>query len=157
MLSFRRSVSENLMELWYELVGIVEEIHLNDEFDQITWSFSSNGKFSVQSLYAVINHRGVKPVYVHTVWKLRIPPRVQIFLWLLSKNKLLTQDNLAKRRDVQVKTFLFCTELETICHCFLSAVWQRPCGVSCLNVLTFRVFGPMSLLPPYGLLIKSIG
>jgi len=33
------------------------------------WSFSSNGKYSVQSLYAVINHRGVVPVYVSAVWK----------------------------------------------------------------------------------------
>lgn len=52
------------------------------------------------ALYAVINHRGVISTYVHAVWKLHIPPRVQIFLWLLSKNKLLTRDNLAKRREV---------------------------------------------------------
>jgi hypothetical protein len=53
----------------------------------------------IQCLYAVINNHSVKPVYVHVVWKLRIPPRVQIFLWLLSKNKLLTRDNLSKRKN----------------------------------------------------------
>ena len=93
-LSFRRSVSVSLMGLWYELLSIIEDVHLNDEPDQIIWSFSSNGKFFVQSLYAVINHHGVTPVYVRAVWKLTAPPRVQIFLWLLSKNKLLTRDNL---------------------------------------------------------------
>jgi hypothetical protein len=35
-------------------------------------------------------------MYVPSVWKLIVPPRVQFFLWLLSKNKLLTRDNLEK-------------------------------------------------------------
>ena len=118
MLSFSRTVSENLMNLWFELVGIMEEISLIDEPDQIIWSFSSKGKFSVQSLYVVINNHGVKPVFVHAVWKLKIPPRVQIFLWLLSKNKLLTRDNLAKRRNVDDKTCVFCSEPESIYHLF---------------------------------------
>ena len=82
-LSFRRSVSERLVEMWFELLGIVEEVNLVEEEDQIIWSFCFNDKFSVQSLYAVTNHRGVKQVYVQAVWKLKIPPRVQIFLWLL--------------------------------------------------------------------------
>ena len=47
MLSFSVTVSENLMNLWFELVGIMEEISLNDEPDQIIWSFSSTAKFSV--------------------------------------------------------------------------------------------------------------
>lgn len=88
------------MELWYDLLSIVENVNLVEEEDQIIWSYNSNGRYFVQSLYAVITHRGIIPVYVHAVWKQHIPPRVQIFLWLLSKNKLLTRDNLAKRREV---------------------------------------------------------
>jgi hypothetical protein len=79
---------------------MVESISLLNKQDQIIWSFSSNGKFLVQSLYAVINHIGVMPVYVHAVWKLQIPPRVQILLWLLVNNMLLSIDNLAKHREV---------------------------------------------------------
>jgi hypothetical protein len=82
-LSFRCSISENLMNMWYELLGIVENLNLQEDDDKIMWSFSSNGKFSIQPLYAVINHRGVVPVYVLAVWKLKIPPRVQILLWLM--------------------------------------------------------------------------
>jgi hypothetical protein len=48
----------------------------------------------VQSLYAVVNFRGITPVFVSSVWKLNIPPRMEFLLWLLSKNKLLTRDNL---------------------------------------------------------------
>ena len=49
-----------------------------------------------------------------------VPPRIHIFLWLLSNNKLLTRDNLSKRRDLSDKTCLFCTDSETIHHLFES-------------------------------------
>jgi hypothetical protein len=102
MLAFRRYVSEQMMNLWWELVGLMSEVNLSEEDDQIVWAYSSAGKFSVQSLYAVVNFRGITPVFVSSVWKLVIPSRVQFFLWLLSKNKLLTRDNLAKRRNVMI-------------------------------------------------------
>lgn len=73
-LSFKRSVSESLMNMWFDLLSIAESVNLNSEEDQIIWSFSSNGRYSVQSLYGVINHRGITPVYVRLVWKLKIPP-----------------------------------------------------------------------------------
>jgi hypothetical protein len=57
-LSFRRTISNRLMLLWDELSAIGESITLNNEEDQILWSYNSNVKFSVQSLYAIINHRG---------------------------------------------------------------------------------------------------
>jgi hypothetical protein len=95
------------MNMWFDLLSIVENLNLQDENYQIIWSFSSNGKYSIQSLYAVLNHRGVVPLYVSAVWKLKIPPRVQIFLWLLSKNKILTRDNLAKRREFLIKLVCF--------------------------------------------------
>ena len=50
-------------------------------------------EYSVQSLYKVVNFLGIKPVFVSTIWDIKIPPRVHYFLWLLSKNKLLTRDN----------------------------------------------------------------
>lgn len=47
----------------------MEDINLVDEVDHIIWSLCSDGKFAVQSLYVVINHRGVTPVYVQAVVK----------------------------------------------------------------------------------------
>ena len=46
-LTFRRTVSENLMNMWYELLSIAENLNLQEDNDQIIWSFSSNGKYSV--------------------------------------------------------------------------------------------------------------
>jgi predicted GNAT superfamily acetyltransferase len=62
-----------------------------------------------------------------------IPPRVHFFLWLLSKNKLLTRDNLEKRRR-EDKTCLFCDEQETVQHLYYECVvakrvWECISGV----------------------------
>jgi hypothetical protein len=78
-LSFRRRVSERLMHMWEDLSSVGESIVLTDEGDQIMWSFSSSGQYSVQSLYAAINHRGVVLVFVQAVWKLSISPGVNFF------------------------------------------------------------------------------
>ena len=82
----------------------------------------------MQSLYRIINHRGVVPVFVQAVWK-NIPPRVQFFLWLLSNNRVLIRDNLAKRREVTDPTCLLCDEKESISHlffhcCVAKNVWE---------------------------------
>jgi hypothetical protein len=51
-----------------------------------------------------------------------VPPRVQLFLWLLSKNKILTQDSLDKRRRVDDHSCVFCSELETTNHFLFECV-----------------------------------
>jgi hypothetical protein len=72
-LSFRRDVSVRLMNMWEELKAAVESVELTDEEDHIMWCYNSSGKYFVQSLYAIINHRGVVPVFVQSVWNLNIP------------------------------------------------------------------------------------
>jgi hypothetical protein len=56
-----------------------------------------------------------------SVWKLIIPPRVQFFLWLLSKDKILTRNNLSKRQNV-ADSCLFCGEEESVAHLFFKCV-----------------------------------
>ena len=80
--------------------------------------FESSGLYSVRSFYGIINSRGVVPMHTPAVWSLNIPPRIHVFLWLLANNKLLTRDNLAKRRDVEDLSCLFCSENETCHHLF---------------------------------------
>jgi hypothetical protein len=57
--------------MWYDLVVLLE------------------GIFSIQSLYDFISLRGIQPVFIPAVWKLTVPPRIHVFMWLLSNNKLL--------------------------------------------------------------------
>jgi hypothetical protein len=122
MCTFRRSVDDRLERMWLEIVQLASTITFSDVEDSMIWQFSSNGIYSSQSLYKVINHRGVLPVYISAVWKLKIPPRVHFFLWLLLKNKTLTRDNLQKKKQIPSKNCLFCDEIETCKHMFFECV-----------------------------------
>jgi hypothetical protein len=48
------------------------------------------------------------------MWKVPVPSRFHIFHWLLTNNKVLTRDNLAKRRTIDNERCLFCDEKETV-------------------------------------------
>jgi hypothetical protein len=87
------------MRQWWEVVQIVESLHFSNERDAIICQYNSTGKYSVQSLYAIVNDTGVIQVFTLVMWKIHVPPRLHIFLWLLANNKILTRDNLAKRTN----------------------------------------------------------
>jgi hypothetical protein len=120
--SFRRTVSPALYNRWLELVSLISTIRLNADEDSPIWLFHSSGTYSVRSFYGIVNNRGVIPVHTPAVWKLHIPPRIHIFLWLLANDKLLTRYNLNKRRHVDDVSCLFCNEHETAKHLFFECV-----------------------------------
>jgi hypothetical protein len=97
--SFRRTIDNRIMTQWMEVVQIASSIEFLEEDDVMIWQFNSKGRYSVQSLYAVVNNMGIRQVFTPVMWNVVVPPRVHIFLWLLSNNKTLTRDNLAKRRN----------------------------------------------------------
>jgi hypothetical protein len=123
---------------WFEIVQIAKTLSLNNDQDALVWKLEANGIFSVKSMYAVVNFRGILPVSVHSVWKIKVPPKIHFFLWLIAHNKLLTRDNLVKRQNVDDLTCLFCNEEETCNHLFcectvFSAAWSelsRICNIS---------------------------
>jgi hypothetical protein len=64
----------------------------------------------VSYTYHVVNFIAVVPVLILFVWNLKIPPIVQIFLWILSHNKIMTRDNLCKLQLHKPEHRLFCSE-----------------------------------------------
>jgi hypothetical protein len=60
-ISFRRTLSENNLVLWNDLVLRVMNVQLNDSNDIFKWNLHQNGQYSVHSLYlALINNRVVQ-------------------------------------------------------------------------------------------------
>jgi hypothetical protein len=111
------------MNMWLELKPIVSLLELVEEDDSIIWQYNSSGRFSVQSLYAIVNDRSVKPVYTPVMWNISVPFRVHIFLWLLSNNKTLTRNNLEKGRN-WIIIDVYSVINQSRCHiCFLNVVW----------------------------------
>jgi hypothetical protein len=60
--TFRRTVGEKLMNMWDEVVQLATTICFSNEEDNLIWQFSSNGIYSSQSLYRIINNRGILPI-----------------------------------------------------------------------------------------------
>jgi hypothetical protein len=61
-MTFTRTVDSRLM-MWLELVQIASVVEFIEEDDSIIWQYKSSEKYLMQSLYAIVNNKGVvKPV-----------------------------------------------------------------------------------------------
>jgi hypothetical protein len=139
MLTFRRNFPPALMQKWQELEEIVRSTTLSTECDSLIWKYESSGVYSSSSLYAIINFGGVMPIYIPAVWKLIVPPRVHIFLWLLSHNKLMTRDNLLKRNLNKPVCCVFCSENESIDHLFFQCIVAKQIWKFITSVFNIQV------------------
>jgi hypothetical protein len=74
----------------------------------------------MESFYGVINNGGVITIHSLAVWKLCVPPRIHIFLWIVINNKVLTRDS--KRGHVDDKTCVLYSELESADHLFFGCL-----------------------------------
>lgn len=57
--SFRRCVDERLWNMWLEVVQLASTVTFSGEADSLICQFNSSGVYSSQSLYRIINFRGV--------------------------------------------------------------------------------------------------
>jgi hypothetical protein len=57
--------------------------------------------------------------------KLKSPLGYMCFLWLLANNKVLTRENLAKRKHMDDLSCLFYCEKETVSHLFFECCVAR--------------------------------
>jgi hypothetical protein len=113
--TFRRCVNNRLFNMWEEIMAIASSICLTEEEDEMVWQFHSSGIYSTL--------QGCDPHLAACCLEIGHPLRVHFFLWLVSKNKLLTRDNLEKRRVAD--TCLFCAEKEIVCHLLFECVVAR--------------------------------
>jgi hypothetical protein len=72
-LSFRRTFSDQMMLVWDDLRGVVSSLVLKEEPDTPIWNYSISGIYSSQSCYAIINFRGVTPIYIPAMWYIKVP------------------------------------------------------------------------------------
>jgi hypothetical protein len=136
-------MSEEMYQSWLDIVELVSTVQFSEDEDEMVWNFNTSGVYSSQSLYRVINFRGITTVHVSAVWSLKIPPRVHFFLWLVVNNRALTRDNLAKRRKVENKNCLFCLERESIHHLFFDCVVAKQCWTIISEIVGCQVGGDM--------------
>jgi hypothetical protein len=111
------------------VVSVAESLILTEDEDEPVWMRSSFGVYSSHSLYSIINFRGVMHVYISSVWKMIIPPRVHFLLWLLSKNKLLTRDNMEKKEWRIKPVFSVLNRRQCIICVVAKKAWESISGI----------------------------
>lgn len=98
--------------------------------DKLTWNHTTNGKFSVKSVY--LSTLEVSTGHSHAwklIWGLKIPPKLKVFSWLFFQGRLLTNVNRAKRKLTLDHCCPHCIGIpETMIHLFRDwpkarAVW----------------------------------
>lgn len=89
-----------------------------DQSNKIHWKLSTNGIFSVKSMYMDLIDFGPLSRSLH-MWKIKISLRIKIFIWFVHKRVVLTKDNLIKRRRVGCSKCCYCDQNKTIRHLFL--------------------------------------
>ncbi|KAH7557063.1 hypothetical protein JRO89_XS11G0039800 [Xanthoceras sorbifolium] len=63
--------------------------------DKVIWGYSGQGLFSVKSAYNNLLLDFDSPWQWRFIWKLKLPPRVQTFLWALLHNEIFTNNFMA--------------------------------------------------------------
>lgn len=92
----------------------------------------------------IIDYMNDHPPFEHKyLWKMKIPLKIKIFMWLLNRRVILTKDNLMKRNWHGCTKCAFCNHDETIEHLFISCpfvikIWR-------LLHFTFNISPPASL------------
>jgi uncharacterized protein Usg len=79
-ITFRRVLSGNKWTLWLQLCRKLMLVTLNEENDRFVWNLTSNGLFTVKSMYEDImsDHTHLIRKYL---WKVKIPLKIKIFMW----------------------------------------------------------------------------
>jgi hypothetical protein len=75
----------------------------------------------------------MRQIYTPVVWKIRVPPKIHICLWLLSNKMLLTIDNLVKRRRLNNRHVFFVPSMSLPFTCSLTVVLLGSCGLTLLK------------------------
>lgn len=129
--TFRKTGDENLLELWDQVYQLASTIIFRHEEDSLVWQFSSNGIYSVPSLYKVINFIGIQPVLISGIRDIKSP------------KSPVTRDNLSKTSQVEDRNCLFCKEEESVNHLFIGCVVAQQLWVTLSKVIDAQLGGSL--------------
>lgn len=79
----------------------------------------ATGVFTVKAAYFTMENTPAIESGIHRIWRIRVPPRMRVFGWLLFHNRVLTADNLRIRGFHIVGMCYICRRSdETVRHLF---------------------------------------
>jgi hypothetical protein len=73
-----------------------------DSEDSIWWIPSKRQKFEVRSFYQMLSTSSSSSFPWKIIWRVNVPLRVSFFVWTSALGKILTLDNIRKRKVIVV-------------------------------------------------------
>ena len=95
-IQFRRTLTGDSRELWEHIKEACNSVVLTDGKDNVKWTLTKKGIYTLKSFYRHLVGNGINYPHLY-MWKIKIPPRVKVFMWLALRNSILTKDNLLRR------------------------------------------------------------
>ncbi|XP_078150358.1 uncharacterized protein LOC144545680 [Carex rostrata] len=120
-LLFRQALSQQASQ---QLSGLLNDIQsdpitLTTRPDNAAWRWEATGEFTVRSAYFASKNTLTTHYDTRRIWKLKVPPRMRVFAWLMVLNKILTVDNLMRRGWSMVNRCVLCkNSSESVLHLF---------------------------------------
>ncbi|KAL4295874.1 hypothetical protein GQ457_12G003750 [Hibiscus cannabinus] len=116
--------------------------------DRSGWRWEDNRKFTTRSAYAALS---VEPVandslYWRQIWKLPVPQRIRVFVWLVFHRRLLTNDERARRHLTSSDRCSICNNgTETMDHVLrlcpsVRQVWESVIALEKLSLFVSLPF-----------------
>jgi hypothetical protein len=95
-IGFRWLLTDNNWNEWLHLYQRLMSVQLSDEPDKFIWNLTTNGVFTVKSMYEDLMN-GHTTFLCKYLWRLKIRLKIKKIMWFLNSEVLLTKHNLAKR------------------------------------------------------------
>jgi hypothetical protein len=109
-----------------------------DGEDKLWWSPSRKGKFDVRSFYKTLAYKETTHFPWKSIWRIKVLLKVAFFTWAAALGKILTLDNLKKRRVIVIDRCCMCKKNESSMYHLL-----LHCDVAC--ILWNAIFSHFSL------------
>jgi zinc-binding in reverse transcriptase len=94
--------------------------------DEVLWSRNATGQLTSKLVYTFVHNTPHVQTKLYRLWEIKAPHRVQVFMWLMLRNKLLTIDNLIARDWVITSICYLCRQhQESAKHIFTECLCAR--------------------------------
>ena len=97
---------------------------LSNDPDQVVWSLGRKKYFTTKSVYKHLE-RNIAGCNFRWIWRAKIPLKIQIFLWQLFQDSVLTRDVMSRRGWLGRPICAFCNKRETSNHLFFTCPVAR--------------------------------
>jgi len=125
-LSFRRRIVGDLGNMFEALKSLCCQTTLTVDDDRVHWTLGKKG-FTVNSLYKM-NRSNSMLVPYRFLWKIRLPNKIKVFLWLVLKIEFSLKKNYAKEDGRVCPVVSFVAFLNLLTTYFLSVRWPGTFG-----------------------------